>query len=62
MSTNAIRPQVRKVKHPKFGDIGMNLWNKKKSYINTDHHENSQMIEFSNNISTLRDNKGTFIL
>lgn len=52
MSTNAaIRHQTRKVKQHKFGDIGMNLWNKKKSYNNTN-HENSQMIEFNNNIST----------
>lgn len=62
MSTNAIRPQVRKVKHPKFGDIGMNLWNKKKSYINTDHNENSHMIDINNNLSYLRDNKGTLIV
>ena len=59
MSTNSIRPTTRKVKPAKFGDIGMNLWNKKKSYLNTN-FENSHMIEFSNNLSTLRDNKGMF--
>lgn len=61
MNTNAIRNNMRKVKHPKFSDIGMNFMNnkRKKSHFNVSKHQNSEYIELTDNISSIN-NKGEF--
>ena len=60
MDTNAMKNYPRKVKQAKFADIGANLLNnKKKNQMASNLNQNSELIELTNNISTLG-NKGIF--
>lgn len=51
MESDTVKNHYRKLKQPKFADIGMNLLTKKKGQINTNQNQNSELIELTNDIS-----------
>jgi len=53
MDSNTAKNHPKKIKQAKFADIGVSFLNKKKIHGNIGNHQHSELIELSNNISSI---------